>query len=760
MNLWLIILLVFESFTFSFNVKLNNRITRRHHDMNNKNNNDEVPRLHADLDGLIKWSEKSGAKVDVKVKRGREGWSLYANGDTIKDNDLLSIPKKLCLFADPSKSKVPLLDNAINLINTLDKQQWRARLAIALLSERVRPSSPFRFYVRNLPFEFWGMPIFFSTAEFNIMQDISLMIRTRYRCRFLTDFSDNVLGPLHNKITDPFSGHVADVNAFGWGFATAASRALRNPDVIGDDGHVMVPLIDIASHSSDPNCIIVNSESSFLLRTIKNVKEGEELTINYGPLSNEELLEDYGFTVDNNSHDKILVKCDQFLLNTARMAMGQANTNDDYNIDLINYKDSIIRNIKVDSNIEEPNNKLTALALDSSSSLIKIGHGGNKIIDRWLHNWQIYWLKALNLYGSDADYAMTITGCSIEGIDGRLWAFLRILYSNNEEELLQHGYDPFILKQPGAIVSIKNEAQVLKTMTGLIAVMLRLYGSDLDSDIQELKSEIVVESSNIKEDETLSINSDDIVADVHKILRSIFKLKPPLPVSPTARKLMLEKENDVTTELPKSSKRVSVEDLILKEVSKQKEKQRVKEQKKIQLDSYSIQNYDDDNGSGDEELTNLENVVFKINEDDDELDIDSYANDNDNDSSNDILIDNDINHNLDDININNMGLSLPINVREGLRYRIRKKITMYKLAYELKEKYDNLKNLGLSINDDLLIAIPTFDMEQDSLNNNNNKKIRDLLDEVNINGNSKDVDDVLAEAKKLASQWGTRGLNL
>jgi hypothetical protein len=52
-------------------------------------------------------------------------------------------------------------------------------------------------------------------------------------------------------------------------------------------------------------------------------------------------------------------------------------------------------------------------------------------------------------------------------------------------------------------------------------------------------------------------------------------------------------------------------------------------------------------------------------------------------------------------------------------------------------------------------------MDQDSLNNNNNnKKIRDLLDEVNINGNSKDVDDVLGEAKKLASQWGTRGLNL
>jgi hypothetical protein len=40
---------------------------RRIYYMTSKSN-DEVPRLHADLDGLIKWSEKSGAKVDVKVK--------------------------------------------------------------------------------------------------------------------------------------------------------------------------------------------------------------------------------------------------------------------------------------------------------------------------------------------------------------------------------------------------------------------------------------------------------------------------------------------------------------------------------------------------------------------------------------------------------------------------------------------------------------------------------------------------------------------
>jgi hypothetical protein len=37
---------------------------------------------------------------------------------------------------------------------------------VALLSERVRPNSFFTPYLRNLPFEFWGFPLFFTAAEF------------------------------------------------------------------------------------------------------------------------------------------------------------------------------------------------------------------------------------------------------------------------------------------------------------------------------------------------------------------------------------------------------------------------------------------------------------------------------------------------------------------------------------------------------------------------------------------------------------------
>ena len=195
-----------------------------------------VPRLHHDLSGLIRWIEKSGGLFDAGVQKGNEGWNLVANRAIEPGETILSIPKSICIFANPSYMEVPLLENAQLLMTSLDSSQWRARLAVALLSERVRPSSHYRAYLRNLPFEFWGMPVFYSPQEFSIMQDLSLMQRTRDRCRFLSEFADIVLTPLQKTNKDPFSGHNADVNAFGWGFASAASRALRNPSVIDKEG--------------------------------------------------------------------------------------------------------------------------------------------------------------------------------------------------------------------------------------------------------------------------------------------------------------------------------------------------------------------------------------------------------------------------------------------------------------------------------------------------------------------------------------------
>lgn len=511
-------------------------------------NSNQIPRLDTDLFGLISFIEKSGGSFEPRVVEYAEGWALSSRRNVIKGEVLLSIPKSICIRSDPSASDLSLQISAKNLMDLFDKKQWRARLAIALLSERVKPNSLFRAYIQNLPFEYWGMPMFFSTSEFRYLfqciclksfvyhhamfsdiQDLALMHKTQDRCRFLSEFADQVLKPLQKTSKDPFSGFSAGADAFGWGFATACSRAIRFPD----SNPVMIPGIELAKHSFSPNCEVLDDDTTYYLVSSKDISADAELTISYGSLSNEELLMDYGFTVDNNPFDSVMINCDAHMLNTARTCTGQSSGLDEDKV------------ISPQSWVPTPSTSSTS---PGATSTLRIGRGSENYHELWLSQWQLQWLRALNLYGPTANFAMRIGGPTIDKIDGRLWAFLRIIYSQSEEELLSHGYDPFLLQEPGSIVSTKVEAQVVKTLVGIVGVILSMFKTDLDADLIELVSDQPLEagshphhSSLSNDGPTVASSRTDIVTGVQKLLRGLFGVPeppPPLPKSPTLRRMM------------------------------------------------------------------------------------------------------------------------------------------------------------------------------------------------------------------------------
>ena len=49
----------------------------------------------------------------------------------------------------------------------------------------------------------------------------------------------------------------------------------------------------------------------------KDLDEGEDVFLNYGPLSNDILLLDYGFVLPNNPNDRVELRYDGHLLDTA-----------------------------------------------------------------------------------------------------------------------------------------------------------------------------------------------------------------------------------------------------------------------------------------------------------------------------------------------------------------------------------------------------------------------------------------------------------
>lgn len=84
------------------------------------------------------------------------------------------------------------------------------------------------------------------------------------------------------------------------------SRCLELPDI----GECMVPVLDMANHSSQPNAYYEHTSSngvSLLIRPDKLLEVGSEITISYGSTKSEaEMLFSYGF-IDEQSTRKSLV---------------------------------------------------------------------------------------------------------------------------------------------------------------------------------------------------------------------------------------------------------------------------------------------------------------------------------------------------------------------------------------------------------------------------------------------------------------------
>lgn len=644
---------------------------------NNSNSAKDVylPRLGMHIKSLYKWVEKANGYANVTINQNTDGWTISTDRDVGVDETIIAIPRKVCIFADPTRFETPLLENAQKLMNSLNVKQWRARLAIALLSERVRPRSPYKAYIRNLPYEFWGVPCFYSRFEFQLLQDLPLTKRIQDRCIFLGDFSSNVVTPLYQSTLDPFSGHKADMNAFGWGFATAASRTIRDVEVVGENGQVMIPIIDIASHSFTPNCKIVNNGTYFLLQANRPIHANEEITINYGPLSNDELLEDYGFTMDDNPYNKMQLCFDATLLNTARVCMGQTT--------------SLSEDV------------VTTATVSGASDQIQLGRGGNTLIDRWLHQWQIQWLKALKMYGSNGDYAVTI-GSDPSGyaaIDGRLWAYLRILYSNSEDDLTKHGYDPYLLQNPGSMISSRNEAQVLKTLIGMLAIMLRFFGTDLYKDVYALEDNTVSYLTSISFTSSGSqIDSEDILGDAKKILRSIFSVKPSAShPSPTIRRALTAATAAAAATIGSR---------------------------------YHVNSYGSDDATDDGDA------------------------DSESDGTSD--------------NADAQATKLSVNMKEILKYRIRKKQSIIDLIKKLMSSYEMLCAIDELPNDIELSLEGRSVHKEDRVH-----KIRELLDNVSSNTDADSSDDsnsssssdskdqeLLAIAARVSAEWSSSNLSL
>ncbi|XP_020090366.1 histone-lysine N-methyltransferase setd3 [Ananas comosus] len=397
---------------------------------------------------LARWVRTEGGFVHPKLRIADSSYGLgvVSADDIPPGSDLIVLPTHLPLqFHRPPD---PRRDGAHSLLahlaSKVPEELWAMRLGLRLLQERATVGSLWWPYISNLP-EAFTVPIFFPGGDVKSLQYAPLLHQVNKRCRFLLEFEKevkNILDDVASK-DHPFGGQDVNASSLGWAMSAVSSRAFRlHGEILSDGKHsevpMLLPLIDMCNHSFNPNARIVQQQdTSSRNMSVKVVAETHingdtPVTLNYGCLSNDLFLLDYGFVIPSNPYDQVELKYDETLLDAASTAAG----------------------------VSSP----------SFSSPAK---------------WQQEILSQLNLQGDGALPKVTLGGPEL--VDGRLLAALRALLTTESEKVKI--LDLSALKSLGGEAPLGSsvEAAALRTIIALCVIALEHFSTKIMEDESVLK---------------------------------------------------------------------------------------------------------------------------------------------------------------------------------------------------------------------------------------------------------------------------------
>ncbi|KAG6520908.1 hypothetical protein ZIOFF_017970 [Zingiber officinale] len=411
---------------------------------------------------LVRWVRREGGFVHPNITvsdRGPYGLGVVATGDIQPGSELIALPSHLPLFFErcPHNDDGGGHSTLMQLALRIPDELWSMRLGLRLLQERAAVDSFWWPYISNLP-ETYSVPIFFSGDDIKILHYAPLTHQVNKRCRFLLEFEKEIKLMLDNVSPrdHPFAGQDVNSSSLGWAMSAVSSRAFRlHGEVLSNDKKdipMLLPLIDMCNHSFIPNARIfqeqnTNSQnmsikaSAFCILTISRVvadmqiKQDMPVLLNYGCLSNDIFLLDYGFVIPSNPHDHVELKYDESLLDATSLAAGI-----------------------------------------SCSSFVSPA------------DWQQEMLSRLNLWGDQAFRKVHLGGPGL--IDGRLLAALRTLLSDDKETAEKHKLETLMTLSDDFPLGVSTEISALRTVIALCVVALESFPTKIMEDEAILKKEI------------------------------------------------------------------------------------------------------------------------------------------------------------------------------------------------------------------------------------------------------------------------------
>ncbi|GAX86280.1 hypothetical protein CEUSTIGMA_g13692.t1 [Chlamydomonas eustigma] len=384
---------------------------------------------------LVDWVTTQGGKVsgvalvNLAGRDGGSGWGLKAETEIAVGTKLIELPAR-CHLTYSASEDVKLL----RLIDQVPSELWGAKLALQLLYHRVRGAdSSFSSYISNLPVGVSGIPMFFPRECIAAIEYPPVTEQVKKRCKWLFEFSQNVLGKLPGTEEDPFAGVSVDINALGWAMACVTSRAFRTKGP--QHPASCLPLIDMANHSFEPNAEVRSNGQGIDLYSKTKLCPGDPLLLSYGNLSNDFLFMDYGFVINDNPHDRVQLRFGTDLVQAGAMVASVQSSDGE------------------------------ALNINPTA-------------------WQNNLLMQLKLAGPEADTEVTFGGP--DHVDSRLLAAARILVAHEETEVQGRSLERLgKLDQP---LNRRNERAALRSLSGVAAFSLSRFSSTMEEDESALLS--------------------------------------------------------------------------------------------------------------------------------------------------------------------------------------------------------------------------------------------------------------------------------
>lgn len=250
----------------------------------------------------------------IRIASSASGRSLVATSPISASDPLLRVPTHLALVVDaanpdpPPLSHIPLREDS----RAWAGLSWELRLGLALLNEARRgKASPWRAYIDALPTDPPAALLALHAPQAERLRAREQLGRVGLLAQ--ADAYCASVRAAHAEVSASLAEGAEAISPrdFCWAAACAQSRAFALPSsTTGNPTHfAMLPAVDFGNHSHTARCRLEVDEEAgeLVVRAGKEVREGEEVWLNYGPKTLADTVIFYGFVEGGSPHASVQV---------------------------------------------------------------------------------------------------------------------------------------------------------------------------------------------------------------------------------------------------------------------------------------------------------------------------------------------------------------------------------------------------------------------------------------------------------------------